>query len=183
MESAGWKMAAKELEDDCLQTSENAESFPALRECKSKETEQNSKGESESASTFPVVYAQLAVSIPGRENPKSPEEIMLLIASECCDSLEAARVGIGITLTYALYELSSLLPALQTELRKELMDFDTPLSCPAPSYEDRISTSTLHELDTLRLLDAVLTEALRLHAPIPGPQRHLVPKRGAVIEG
>ena len=89
-------------------------------------------------------------------------------------------MGIGITLTYAMHELSQQ-QALQSTLRKELTTAELPLTYPL--QDQSLSTAILRKLDGLPLLDAVITETLRLHAPAPGPQRRFVPKSGTTIDG
>jgi hypothetical protein len=191
METKGYKRAAKVLEDQCLEMCKNTESFlesssSAPKERKSKVHDENTGPESvveehsESASTYPIVYAQLRASIPAKEHPKNLQETLHLIASEFLDNIEAARVGMGIALTYAMYELSQH-PGLQSSLRKELMTLEMPLIY--SPRKNMFSTSILRQLDALPLLDAVLTETLRLHAPIPGPQHRRVPQGGVMIEG
>lgn len=191
MELKGRKRAAKELEVECLEMLRNTEDFlrsslsaPDERKSKvndeSKGTEQVVEERSGTASTYPVVYAHLRASIPVKEHSKNLQETLRLIGSEFLDNIEAARIGIGIALTYAMYQLS-LRPSLQSSLREELRGLEIPLSY--PPCKNILSTSVLRQLDGLPLLDAVITETLRLHAPVPGPQPRIVPKGGTVIEG
>jgi hypothetical protein len=191
LELKGHKKAANVLEDQTLETCRKAEEFltsisSANKEKKNKgdgenrETSQVAKERSESASTYPVVYAQLRNSIPEREGAKNLGEIHQLIASEFLDNLEAARVALGITLTYILHELT-IRPAIQSDLLEELMTLEPPLSYPAG--QNRISTSTLRKLDGLPLLDAVVTETLRVRVSIQLPFRRVVPEGGALIDG
>jgi cytochrome P450 len=147
-----------------------------------RETQQVAQERSESASTFPVVYAQLRSSIPEIEGPKTPQETLYLIASELLDNLEPARDGIGGVLTYVLHELT-LLPAMQFAIREELMTLEPPLSYPPGQNRNRISTSTLRKLDGLPLLNAVIMETMRLRSPFPIPFRRVVPEGGALIDG
>jgi len=184
------KKAAKALEEQCLEMCKNTERFLesssfASKEKKGKVHDENTgssldvEERSKSASTYPIVYAQLRDSIPAKEHPKDLQETLRLIASEFLDNIEAARLGMGIALTYAMYELS-LHPSLQSSLRKELMTLETPLSY--PPRKGILSTSVFRQLDGFPLLDAVLTETLRVHVPsIPLHRR--VPQGGAVIEG
>ena len=191
METKGYKKAAKQLEVECLEMLKKAEDF--LRSSSSAPddskgnmddenmgTDQVIENRSGSTSTYPVVYAQLRASITEKEQPKNVQETLRLIGSEFLDNIEAARLGVGIVVTYAMYEIS-LHPGLQSSLRKELMTLEMPLSY--PPCKNIFSTSVLRQLDGFPLLDAVLTETLRLHSPIPGPLPRLVPKGGTVIEG
>jgi cytochrome P450 len=173
----GFKEAAKQLEDHGLDMCRKAEAFLILtKENKSKIDDQNK----ESASTYPVVYAQLRDSIPEKEGSKTPQETLHLVASELLDNMEAGRIAIGGALTYILHELT-LRPALQSDLREELMTLEPPLIY--PPGPNRISTTTLRKLDSLPLLNAVILETLRVRIPVLLPIRRLVPQGGAVING
>ena len=187
----GANRAAKELEDQFFELCEKTEDLlrrvtPGREEgkhnrLKEKElSESHAHEDSESPTTYPVVFAQLYDYIPTKEGVTDRLEILHLAASELLDSIEAAREGIGISLTYAMHQLSQR-PALQSTLRDELMKLTPPLKYP-PSQE-ALSTSTLRQLDSLTLLDGIVMETLRVHAPGPGPQRRLVPEGGAVVEG
>jgi hypothetical protein len=191
MNLKGGKRAAKELEEQLLQMCREAERYlkstsSAPKDGKSVEGEKDGKArqigseDPESTSTYPIVYAQLINSIPTKEHVANPQDTILFAASELLDNTEAARAGIGITLTYAMHELSQRL-ALQSTLRKELTTAELPLTYPL--QHQSLSTSILRKLDSLPLLDAVITETLRLHAPGPGPQRRFVPKGGTIIDG
>jgi hypothetical protein len=94
--------------------------------------------------------------------------------------MEAARLGMGLTLTYALHELTLQL-AMQAALREELMTLQPPLTY--PPGRNRISTSTLRELDRLPLLNAVIMETLRARNPFLFPFRRIAPEGGASIDG
>ena len=185
------KMAAKELEDQLFELCEKA--VDLLRQVSPGREEREDEGhkemgnsenhaheDSESPTTYPVVFAQLYNSIPTKEGVTDRLETLHLAASELLDSIEAGREGIGISLTYAMHQLSQR-PALQLTLHDELMKLTPPLTYP-PSQE-ALSTSTLRQLDSLALLDGIVMETLRVHAPEPGPQRRLVPEGGAVVEG
>jgi len=174
LEAEGWKEAAKFLEDDNLAMCGKAGEFLTYAK------EKKSKVDDESTSTYPVVYALLMESIPEKEGPKTPEETLYLTASELLDNMEAARTAIGGALCYILHELT-LQPALQASLRDELMTLDPPLTHPPGS--NRISAATLHKLDGLALLNAVILETLRVRNPILLPARRVVPPGGTVIDG
>ena len=138
------------------------------------------KGE-ESASTSPVVYNHLLLTLSTSETFSSPRQRQLLMASELLDSIEAGREGIGIALTYTMHELC-LHSSIQTALRNELGTLDLAFTS-SPARPPQLTSASLRELDRLPLLEAILTETLRLRMPAPGPQRRKVPKEGAVIEG
>jgi hypothetical protein len=176
LELKGQNKAVKYLEDQTMEICRKAEDFLSSRSSMNKEkTDQSDSG---STSTYPVQYAQLRNSIPEKEGSKSLQDTLNLIASELVDNLEAARVGMGVTLTYVLHELT-LRPDMQSALRKEVMTLDPPLSF--PPGQNKISTSLLRKLDGLSLLDAVITETLRVRIPFLFPFRRVVPKGGAVI--
>jgi hypothetical protein len=191
MNLKGGEHAAKELEEQLLQMCREVERYlnsnsSVPKDGKSVEDEKDGKArqigseDPEATSTYPIVYAQLINSIPTKEHVATPQETVLLAASELLDNTEAARVGIGITLTYAMHELSQRL-GLQSSLRKELTTAELPLTYPL--QHQLLSTSILRKLDGLPLLDAVITETLRLHPSAPGPQRRFVPKGGTIING
>lgn len=180
LESKGHKKAAKDLEDQNLEICRKAENFLTSMSSENNKSGPVVEDYSESTSTYPVIYAQLRNCIPEKEGAKTAQETLFLIASELLDNLEAARVGMGITLTYILHELS-LRPAMQSTLRKELMTLEPLLS--SPPGQNRISTTTLQKLDRLRLLDAVVTETLRARPPVLIPFRRVVPEGGATVDG
>jgi hypothetical protein len=168
--------AIKELEDQCSRMCEMAK---VTVEKEKANTANTPNGGSNPPATYPVVYAQLSASMLSSELATTEQDISRHIASELLDSIEAGREGIGISLTYTLHELSQR-PTMQSALHKELMTLNQPFKYPC---ENQPSTSTMRELDALPLLDAVLTETLRLRAPAPGPQRRVVPEQGAIVEG
>lgn len=133
-----------------------------------------------SNSTYPVVFAQLWKAIPVKEGVADLDKLRRLIGSELIDNLEAGRVGMGITITYALHELC-LRPDVQTSLRQELLTLEEPLTY--PRVHNRISTTMLRQFEDLALMDAILTETLRAHNPILIPFERVVPPGGTVING
>ena len=171
LELKGHKKAAKDLEDQNLELCRKAEDFLTSMSSKNNEPGQSAGHGSQSTSTYPVVFAQLRNGIPEKEGVQTPQQLLFLIASELLDNLEAARVAMGITLTYILHELS-LRPAMQSALQKELATLEPVLRSPG---QDRISTSILQKLDRLRLLNAVVTETLRARLPVLIPFRRVVP--------
>jgi cytochrome P450 len=70
---------------------------------------------------------------------------------------------------------------MQAALREELMTLQPPLTY--PPGQNRISTSTLRELDRLPLLNAVIMETLRVRNPFLFPFRRIAPEGGASIDG
>jgi cytochrome P450 len=173
LELKGYKEAAKVLEDHNLDMCTKAEDF--LRSTKEKE----SNIHDESASTYPVEYARLTDY--KAEGPKPRQETIHHAASEMLDNLEAARIGIGGVLTYILHELTTH-PAILSDLRRELTAVGPLLSHP-PARDGAISAAMLRKLDSLPLLDAVITETLRLRNPVLTPARRVVPHGGAVVDG
>ncbi|KAF1911220.1 cytochrome P450 [Ampelomyces quisqualis] len=122
----------------------------------------------------PVVYQQLYTALAKEAKNSDVEEVELasLLASEVLDHLAAGFDTSGITLTYAVYELSKH-EAIQTRLQSELRTLTPPL---VPS-----STPALPDpkaIDALPLLHAVIWETLRLHSAIPGPQPRFTPPQG-----
>jgi unspecific monooxygenase len=89
-----------------------------------------------------------------------------LIATECDDHISASHIGLGILLSYTMYELSRDQNS-QRMLRQELLTLSEP--------SDR---SLAHRLADLPVLDAVPTETMRTRAPCPGPFPRVVPNSG-----
>jgi cytochrome P450 len=169
LELEGHEKAAKFLENHNLEMSRKAAAFLSSDE------------RSESVSTYPVVFSLLRDAIPKKEGPYTPEQTLLLVASETLDNMEAARAAMGTSITYILHEISTR-PAIQAALRKELMTLDPPMSH-APNTACAITTTTLRQLDALPLLNAVIMETLRLRNPVRMLARRVVPPGGAVIDG
>jgi hypothetical protein len=167
----GVRPAIKELEVQCWDMCRRAE------ETLKKGLERG--GDSVSATTYPVIYAQLRATISATEKISSETELRRLIASELIDSIEACRENCGVTLTYALWELSKN-PHLQLQLRTELSPLQSSFS---QENSPPFSTTTLRKLENSPLLEAIVKETLRLHPPAPGSQRRLTPERGAIIGG
>ncbi|KLU87859.1 cytochrome P450 3A12 [Magnaporthiopsis poae ATCC 64411] len=90
----------------------------------------------------------------------------LSVASELFDQVLAGHETVGITLTYLVWHLSKSRD-LQQSLHTELVTME-------PNVRKDV-TSNPKMLDSLKLLDAVLMETLRLHAAIPGPQPRAAP--------
>ncbi|EOD44572.1 putative cytochrome p450 protein [Neofusicoccum parvum UCRNP2] len=94
----------------------------------------------------------------------------LEIASDMFDHNVAAMETSGLTLTWALYELSRR-PALQARLRRELLTLRPPVS----ALDAAAALPDPKTLDALPLLDAVLQETLRLWPAVAGRQPRCTP--------
>ncbi|XWW96239.1 hypothetical protein V2A60_004212 [Cordyceps javanica] len=130
----------------------------------------------------PVVFAAMHEGISKEEKTEGVNSILYnttiqqrgaSIASEILDQVLAGHETAGIVLTYASWHLSRL-PALQDQLRREVSPLISESGGGLP--EPR-------KLDGLPLLNAIVMETLRLHAPIPGPQPRHTPYPGCYIEG
>ena len=97
-------------------------------------------------------------------------DVNSLIAVECDDHLSASHIGLGILLSYTMYELSRA-PHWQDALRKEI------LTLAEPSDQD-----PAHRHASLPILDAVVTETMRYRAPCPGPFPRVVPESGCRLD-
>lgn len=95
----------------------------------------------------------------------------LSIRSELWDHVLAGQETAGLALTYMTWRLSQH-PELQDKLRKELLSLQPNMQL------DEKNVSKMPDpkkLDALPLLHAIVTETLRVHAPIPGPQPREAP--------
>jgi cytochrome P450 len=137
----------------------------------------NDSGNGEDLSTEPVVYNSLRHALE-----KSPDSrpIDLAIASELLDHLVAGHETSGITFTYVMWELSQR-PEIQEDLRRELSTLNPPLHYPLASVTDGDGDGDLpalphpSDIDSLPLLDAIIRETLRLHAPASSPLPRVTP--------
>lgn len=137
----------------------------------------------------PTVYKQLKNSMLKQAQPKNEPELnmedskqlQLDIACEMYDQLTAGHETSAVALTYLQWELSKN-PELQRELRKELRGLSPPLNRPtaADKFPDIPSAK---DIDALPLLDAMIMETLRLHAPIPGLQPRVTPSPFTTLAG
>ncbi|KAF4956510.1 hypothetical protein FGADI_3789 [Fusarium gaditjirri] len=142
----------------------------------------------------PVVYRSLLAGIDREFKTNGKESVLYstsilqrdrAIASELMDHSLAGQETAGIALTYATWHLSKS-PRFQRQLRSEVQSLKPSLKLGPKAVSD--IENMLHfpdpkEVDTLPLLHAVVTETLRLHAPIPGPQPRQTPKSGCTIGG
>ncbi|ORY05166.1 cytochrome P450 [Clohesyomyces aquaticus] len=110
---------------------------------------------------YPVVYGQLRKrGLRGNT-----------LAAETFDHYLAGAEGPRTNLTYAQWELSRH-SEMQARLRGELS---------ALSFQDGLPE--LKVLDALPLLEAIVTETLRVYTPTPGPMFRLTPPEGTTIDG
>jgi cytochrome P450 len=109
--------------------------------------------------------------------PTALSNLKLSVASELFDHVLAGQETAGLTLTYLCWRLSQS-PNLQEQLRAELLSLSPDMRL---SADDASTMPDSKQLDSLPLLHAVLTETLRLHAPIPGPQPRQTPVSGCRI--
>ncbi|KAL4941523.1 hypothetical protein BDV06DRAFT_179623 [Aspergillus oleicola] len=130
----------------------------------------------------PVVYKHLKQAISKQaplktDNPKLDAEYLsqqrLDIAAELYDHLTAGHETSAVILTYVLWELSRH-PDLQSDLHKELLTLQPQIIYYASASEQTDLPSPKF-IDALPLLEAILTETLRLHASIPGIQPRVTP--------
>ncbi|KAJ5543419.1 hypothetical protein N7535_005846 [Penicillium sp. DV-2018c] len=130
----------------------------------------------------PVVYKQLKQSLDkyslknGEPEPDKAQQ-RLDIACEMYDQLTAGFETSAVGLTYLLWQLSRN-PEVQDKLRKELRTLD-----PRISYSRRTELPPAKSIDSLPLLEAIVTETLRLHAPIPGIQPRVTPSPSCTLAG
>ncbi|KAK4665817.1 hypothetical protein QC763_409380 [Podospora pseudopauciseta] len=130
----------------------------------------------------PVVWKSLVAGLRKDETTKGKDSLLypavsnfrLSVASELFDHVLAGQETAGLALTYLTWRLSQSLE-LQEKLRTELLGM-TPNLRQRP--DGTIDMPDPKKLDSLPLLHAVLTETLRLHAPIPGPQPRQTPEAG-----
>lgn len=142
---------------------------------------------------MPVVYAQERLAMRKQDkDPKSQSDPNLLsipqiyprrleIASDMYDHNAAAHETSGDTLTYLYYELSRR-PALQAQLREELLTLSPPLTYPVPEGQE-VKLPDFKAVDALPLLDAVLQETLRIWTAVPGGQPRVTPSPSCSLAG
>lgn len=114
--------------------------------------------------TSPGVFEKMYSTLSAQKPPLPRDTVILSCASEMRDQLIASQEATGIALTYAMYQLSRS-PDLQSRLRKE------------------VTTSDINDVDSLPLLNAIISETLRLHAPSAGRQPRLSPPQGMTLHG
>ena len=130
----------------------------------------------------PVVYKQLKQSLDKQSlkegySKSDPAQQRLDIACEMYDQLTAGFETSAVGLTYLLWELSKH-PKIQDQLRKELASLNPPILFPKST-----ELPSAKSIDSLPLLEAIVTETLRLHAPIPGIQPRVTPAPSCTLAG
>ncbi|BCS09734.1 hypothetical protein ASPFODRAFT_43984 [Aspergillus luchuensis CBS 106.47] len=130
--------------------------------------------------TQPVVYDRLWEGLEEKKKVSGEDiNLKLAVASEILDHLVAGHETTGITITYIMWELSKR-PDLQTRLREELATLSGSLR---HTEEMEKKLPPLADIDALPLLDAIVRETLRRHAPAPAPLSRVTPPEGAWIHG
>ncbi|KAK2606055.1 hypothetical protein QQS21_003573 [Conoideocrella luteorostrata] len=136
----------------------------------------------------PVVFKALHEGFDKEERVKGEGSLLhnasikqrdIAVASEILDQVLAGHETAGIVLTYIAWRLSQS-PDLQAQLREELLSIKASLQIEDDAYSELPDAK---ELDSLPVLNAVVKETLRLHAPIPGPQPRTTPYPFCQIDG
>lgn len=124
----------------------------------------------------PLVYKRLRDAMTkGNEPLMSIPHAKALKREVSCELLDHLTAGFetsAVALTYAIWELSKNL-SLQQRLRDELSSLSPKISYFCSESDPSLPSSKA--IDALPLLDAIVMETLRLHAPIPGAQPREVP--------
>lgn len=130
----------------------------------------------------PTVYKQLKQSLDkystknGETKPDKAQQ-RLDIACEMYDQLTAGFETSAVGLTYLFWQLSRH-QEVQDKLREELLTLSPPIS-----YPKTADLPPAKSIDNLPLLEAIVTETLRLHAPIPGIQPRVTPSPSCTLAG
>lgn len=136
----------------------------------------------------PVVFRAMNAGIDKEEEAEgqaslpyttSIQKRSLAVASETLDQLLAGHETAGIVLTYIAWRLSQS-PDIQSQLREELLSIEPSMKQATDSTADLPGPKVL---DNLPILNAIVMETLRLHAPIPGPQPRSTPYPSCHIGG
>ncbi|KAF7719950.1 Uncharacterized protein PECH_005807 [Penicillium ucsense] len=129
----------------------------------------------------PIVYKQLKQSLDkqaAKEGVKPNRKHQLNdIACEMYDQLTAGFETSAVGLTYLMWQLSRH-PEIQNRLREELRTLDPVIRIPGSN-----ELPSPKSIESLPLLDAIITETLRLHAPIPGIQPRVTPEPSCSLAG
>jgi hypothetical protein len=137
--------------------------------------------------TEPVLYKQLVDQLRSSAEKPSTDHLpdskfQLTVASELMDHLIAGTETSAWTLGYIMHELSHR-PYLQSSLRSELLSLSPSIVYPSLANISDRDTSvieyqpSLHSIDNLPLLDAIVFETLRIHPPVPGQQPRVTPPK------
>jgi len=98
--------------------------------------------------------------------------------SEMLDQLGAGHETSAIALTYLYWEMSKR-PELQAQLRNEVQSLTPRIVWPPSDLDcdlhNDFSLPDPKQIDALPLLQAIVMETLRLHAPIPGIEPRISP--------
>ncbi|ODV62543.1 putative cytochrome P450, partial [Ascoidea rubescens DSM 1968] len=95
----------------------------------------------------------------------------LTSASELSDHIAAGHETTGITLSYIAWQLSRPInEEIQLKLRNELLNSFEQSSSFSSSSKPKLPTLKISDIDKLSYLNAVIDEAFRLHAAIPGSE-------------
>ncbi|PLB41896.1 cytochrome P450 [Aspergillus candidus] len=138
--------------------------------------------ESSDPKVEPAVYKQLAQALL-KQGPVQGENLKqrrLDIACEMYDQLTAGFETSAVALTYLFWELSRN-PEVQDKLREEVLTLNPTLTYPRPQGSTGLPAPK--SIDALPLLDAIVAETLRLHAPIPGIQPRVTPYPSCSLAG
>lgn len=138
----------------------------------------------------PTVYKQLKHSMEKQLPSKEADNVAYRVASkkqrldiacEMFDHLTAGHETSAVGLTYLFWEMSKR-PDLQKELREELLTLSPTITYPTQSSTTPELPSP-KSIEALPLLNAIVTETLRLHAPIPGIQPRVTPYPACTLVG
>ena len=139
-----------------------------------------SRGEVKSG-THPIAFlrlhSQMSEAAKAEGSMLSQEDIIRRCASEMLDHIIATHETTGTALTYAAYHLS-LNRSIQAALRSEVLVLQ-----PAIRPSSGAILPSPASLDRLPLLDAIIKETLRLHAPAPCRQPRAAPAGGMELHG
>ncbi|KAI5866361.1 cytochrome P450 [Durotheca rogersii] len=131
----------------------------------------------------PVVVRALRAGIAKEARTRGPASPLyatavqqrdLSVASETLDHILAGQETTGVALTYLSWHLSQS-PALQRELRAELLSLAPNMRIPDGGRRDRVALPDPKQLDALPILHAVITETVRRYAPAGGPEPRVTP--------
>ncbi|KAK0704506.1 cytochrome P450 [Lasiosphaeris hirsuta] len=121
--------------------------------------ETHSQDTSKRPTLFALAHARFGNIYKDSESPgRQPYPHRLQIASNLYDQSLAATENNGIALTYVHYELARR-PEVQSALRTELLAAEPDLITADNTFGDPKA------IESLRLLDAIVTETLRIHPP------------------